>query len=309
MKMTTGFGRHDFPYSFHFPHEVPMLKLAASLALLLCCALFSTIAQATEVVRAMSFNIRYGTAPDGDNSWPHRKSLVLNVIREYQPHLLGLQEALREQLDEIADAFPHLVSTGVGRNADGGGEYSALLFDRRRFDLMTSGTFWLSDTPEQRGSHTWGNELPRICTWAQLVDRTTGQTVRVLNTHWDHQSQPARVRSGQAIADFLNKLPPDEPVLLMGDFNVGPDNEARQPLVSLGLVDSYFTLHPSRAGVGTFNGFQGKTTGEKIDTIYVNNRWKVLKAAIVHTQRAGRYPSDHFPVTATLEVIEGANAN
>lgn len=253
-------------------------------------------------ISVMTFNIRYGTAPDGDNSWPLRKSLVLEVIRNSQPHMLGLQEALREQLDEITEALPQLVATGVGREADGGGEYSALLYDRRRFDLLAGGTFWLSENPQVRGSHTWGNELPRICTWAQLVDRTSGKSIRVLNTHWDHQSQPARVRSGELVAAQISEFGPEEPVILMGDFNADPDNPARQPFSRIGLKDTYFDLHPSSQDIGTFHAFQGTTSGEKIDAIYVNDRWKVLDAAIDHTHSKGRYPSDHFPVTATLEL-------
>lgn len=249
----------------------------------------------------MSFNIRFGTASDGENSWPRRKSLVRDVIRDFEPHLLGLQEALREQLEEINTAFPNLVTLGVGREADGTGEYSPLLFDRRRFDLLAADTFWLSDIPDERGSHTWGNELPRICTWAQLVDRTSGQTLRVLNTHWDHQSQPARVGSGRLIAEQIADLQPDEPVILMGDFNVGPKNKARQRFSEMGLIESYFSLHPHRQGVGTFHGFKGVKSGEKIDAILVDTQWKILEASIIHTQREGHYPSDHFPVTATLE--------
>ncbi len=278
------------------------MKTAYILFGLMLLIVTDLIASADEAksIRVMSFNIRYGTAPDGENSWPLRKSLVLEVIRNSQPHLLGLQEALREQLDEITEAIPQFVATGVGREADGGGEYSALLYDRRRFDLLAGGTFWLSENPQVRGSHTWGNELPRICTWAQLVDRTSGKSIRVLNTHWDHQSQPARVRSGELVAARISEFGPDEPVILMGDFNAGPDNPARQPFSRIGLTDTYFDLHPSSQDLGTFNAFQGTTSGEKIDAIYVNDRWKVLAAEIIRTERDGRYPSDHFPVTATL---------
>ncbi|TWU29318.1 endonuclease/exonuclease/phosphatase family protein [Bythopirellula polymerisocia] len=279
-----------------------MLNSYSSVILLCCLALSTSVAKTEEAVRVMSFNIRYGTAPDGDNSWPNRKSLVLDVIRDFEPHLLGLQEALRGQLDELTAAFPQYVAIGVGREADGNGEYSTLLFDRSRFDLLEGETFWLSDTPNKRGSHNWGNELPRVCTWARLVDRTTGESLQVWNTHWDHVSQPARIGSGQLIADRIAKLPPDEPVILMGDFNVGPTNEARHPFAKPGLRESYLVLHPDGQNIGTFNGFQGTTSGEKIDAIFVNDRWKILEANIVRTQRDGRYPSDHFPVTATLSV-------
>ena len=275
-------------------------RFALALLLILAGTALPVSTASAEPLRVMTFNIRYGTAPDGDNAWPLRRELALQVIRDCEPHLVGLQEALREQLDEIVAALPHYVAVGVGREADGSGEYSALLVDRRRLDLFSSDTHWLSDTPQVRGSRTWGNDYPRLVTAARLVDRTSGQTLRVLNTHWDHQSQPARIGSGQQLAAQLGTFPADEPVIVMGDFNIGPDNEARQPLAAAGLRESYFLQHPGGEQVGTFHGFQGTTTGDKIDAILVNAPWQVLDAQILHTNRAGHYPSDHFPVTATL---------
>ncbi|MCP5022964.1 MAG: hypothetical protein GY930_14475, partial [bacterium] len=123
-------------------------------------------------VAVMSFNIRYGTANDGDNAWPKRKHLVMDVIRDWQPGILGLQEALRFQLDEIKVQFPNLQESGVGRD-DGKtkGEYTAILFDRQRFQLILQDTFWFSDTPYRVASTSWGNSIPRICTMAVLLDR------------------------------------------------------------------------------------------------------------------------------------------
>lgn len=259
-------------------------------------------AETDEPLRAMTFNIRYGTAPDGENSWRFRKDMLFSVIRDYQPHLLGLQESLREQLDELAAEFPNHVSIGVGRKADGSGEYAALLFDRTRLDLMSSGSFWLSDTPDIRGSQTWGNHYSRICTWARFIDRNSGKTLSVFNTHWDHQSQRARVGSGKLIAKRIRKLPSLEPVILMGDFNVGPKSPARQPFDRLGLRETFFQMHSDETEVGTFNGFEGMTDGKKIDAILVNEKWDIVDASIDHTHQGNRYPSDHFPVTADLRM-------
>lgn len=260
---------------------------------------------AESALRVMTFNIRYGSAPDGDNAWPHRKELVLDTIRKFEPDILGVQEALRMQLDVLAEALPQYVSLGVGRDSDGGGEYSSVLFRRSRFDVLAAGTFWLSDTPERPGSTSWGNELPRICSWSRFFDRETGDRFYVFNTHWDHRSQPSREQAGRLMADRVaNRASSAEPVVVMGDFNAGESNAALGNLKTSGVQDSYRLLHPDAKTVGTFNGFNGRTDGKKIDAIFVSSHWQVREAAIDRTERDGRTPSDHFPVTAVLSRTE-----
>jgi endonuclease/exonuclease/phosphatase family metal-dependent hydrolase len=265
-------------------------------------AVFVQIVRADEgqAVRVMTFNIRYGTAPDGQNAWPNRKEMVLAVIRDFDPELLGLQECLRDQLDVVLQAFPDYSAVGVGREADGAGEYSPLLYDRARFDVLQAETFWLSDTPDVRASKSWGNEITRTCTWTRLVDRSNNRVVRVFNTHWDHISQPSRVKSGELIAEHLQESSAAEPAIVMGDFNIGPEGPARKPLTDAGLRDSLVDLYPDQSRRGTFHGFNGKAKGDKIDAILVSREWESLDAEIITTQRNGRFPSDHFPVTATL---------
>jgi endonuclease/exonuclease/phosphatase family metal-dependent hydrolase len=255
-----------------------------------------------EAFRVMTFNIRYGTAPDGDNTWSKRKALVWEFLDSEKPQILGLQEALYDQWSEIVEKFPQYGAVGVGRGADGGGEYSTLLYDRTRFDLLSADTFWLSDTPEVRGSTSWGNDLTRICTWARLLDRTNNQTLTVLNTHWDHQSQPSRLKSGEQLASRVQEIVANEPVIVMGDFNVGPLNPARQPLTAAGLRDSFVDVHPDQVHEGTFHAFTGKATSDKIDAILVSKQWRVTAAEIFRNVRDGVYLSDHYPVSATLEL-------
>jgi endonuclease/exonuclease/phosphatase family metal-dependent hydrolase len=263
--------------------------------------LASAPSSAGEPVRVMSFNIRYGKAPDGENAWPHRKNMVVAVIKDADPDLLGLQEALCDQLDFLTRELDDYQRVGVGREADGKGEYSAILYRRSRFDLSDAGTFWLSDTPEEPGSRTWGNELPRICTWARLLDRTSGKRLLYLNTHWDHQSQPARRQSGKLMGRRVLELArDDEPAIITGDFNASPENPAFRALLEEGgLHDTFRKAHPDEKDVNTFNGF-GRPSGVKIDAVVVTDHWETQDAKIVRTRVDGRFPSDHFPVTATL---------
>lgn len=278
-------------------------------AILLALALSPT--SFAETVRVMSFNIRYGTAPDGENAWPLRRALLMKVIADEAPDLLGVQEALREQLDEIVAELPQYAMVGVGRNADGGGEYSAILYRKSRFDVCDAETFWLSGTPREPGSTTWGNRLPRICTWARLLDRTTGRRLVFFNTHWDHESQPARVEGGKLLGQRVGGVvAADEPAIVTGDFNAAPRNPAFRALLDGGQVrDAFTTLHPEEQEVGTFNGFGRAMGADKIDGVLASEHWRVEDAAIVRTRDGERYPSDHFPVTARLSLADEGDEN
>ncbi len=255
-----------------------------------------------EPLAVMTFNIRYGTAQDGENRWNARRELLIDVIREQAPDVLGLQEALDYQVDEVAAALPAYAVVGVGRD-DGrrAGEYAAILFRKERLRVAESGTFWFSDTPEVPGSRSWGNNITRICTWARFVDRD-GRAFWHFNVHLDHQSQPSRERSAQLLRQRIDaRAVPAEPVVVTGDFNVGETNPALETLRAAGLLDTYRVLHPDERRVGTFTGFKiGNDAGDKIDYVIVQAGTTVLTADIIRTARDGRYPSDHFPVVARI---------
>ena len=282
----------------------PLRSPLRSLLLAMMAALAALPAAAAEPLKVMSFNIRYGTAPDGANAWPHRRELVKDLIKNESPDLLGVQEALRDQLDELAAALPEYSMAGVGREPAGGGEYSAILYRRSRFDLADCGTFWLSDTPEVPGSRSWGNNLPRICTWVRLLDRTNDRRLLYLNTHWDHESQPARLQSATLMAERAKSLAREsEPIVITGDFNAHPANPAMVELFAKGgpLQDTFGPLHPDDKG-GTFNGFGERPNSFRIDFVLANQQWQVREAAILRPNAGAPFPSDHFPVTATLEL-------
>lgn len=259
-------------------------------------------------IRVMTFNIRTGMAKDGENDWSLRKEFVCDVIRQCAPDVLGVQEACRFQLDAFNEHLPEYGEIGIGRDGGTEGEFSSILYLKQRFDVDESGTFWLSDTPATPSAH-WGNQYRRICTWARLIDKKSARTFYVYNTHLDHQSQPAREKSAQLIMKYINERTHPDPFVLTGDFNAGEDNPVIGYLKGTGtfaeknpipVVDSFRTLHPNDKVVGTSHQFTGTSDGPKIDYVWVAPNTRPLEASIVLTNREGRYPSDHYPVTAQL---------
>ena len=268
---------------------------------------FATPILAGEPLKAMTFNLRLATGDDGENVWSKRRDFSVKVIRDENPDVLGVQEAQPIQVDELVTALPDYMNVGVGRRPDGSDEFSAIYFRRDRFHLCDAGTFWLSDTPTVPGSTTWGNSLPRIATWVRLLDRTDKRRLIVINTHWDHESQPARLNSGKLLAARVHELSGDaEPVIVMGDFNATPNNPAMAALIEEGdLRDTFPVAHPDETNIGTFNGFGRTPNGPKIDAVLVSPQWQVEDAEIVRVRDGELFPSDHWPVTATVRLPDG----
>ena len=275
------------------------------LALLTLMLLIHTPCLGAQDLRVMSFNIRYGTADDGENAWPLRQDLVAEAMTVFQADIVGVQEALAFQLEELSERLPSFDWVGVGRD-DGlaAGEYAAIFYRKGRFRVLETGTFWFSDTPDTPGSMSWGNEIPRICTWARFLDQDAGHEFVFFNVHWDHRSQPSREKAASLLLERIRAMAGGaEGVLVTGDFNAGEENPAFRSLLESPLVElrePFRLLFPHAENVGTFHGFQGSSEGEKIDAILMGPGWDVLNAGIDRFRSGGRYPSDHFPVTATL---------
>lgn len=255
-------------------------------------------------IPVMSFNIRYGTAADGLDSWSHRRAQVVSLIRRHGPYILGIQEALDFQLQQIGEQLPEYGRIGVGReDGQARGEFSAILYQRSRYQVQDQGTFWFSPTPEVPGSTGWGNHITRICTWARLYDRELGRSFYIYNLHLDHESGPSRDRSAELLARRIAERNHADPVIVMGDFNAGEDQPPVQYLLThVPLTDTFRHLHPQAAGVATYHAFTGRTEGPKIDHILVSTGWSVRSAGIDRTSEWGRYPSDHYPVHAVVRL-------
>lgn len=268
-------------------------------------------------LRLMSFNVRYENPNDrGAYSWRKRIRGAVRMIRAQKPDIIGVQEALHGQAADLWASLPDYEFFGVGRD-DGlrTGEYSGIFYQRDRFHLDPSdhGTFWLSDTPSDPGSRTWGNEITRVVTWMRLRDLATGRNFYVYNTHWDHKSQPAREKSALLTARRIDeRAHPDDPVVLIGDFNSVESNPGYLYLtgnpVSLagsikswanGLADTYQKLHPGQENRRSLHFWKGNRDGSlKVDHIMVSRGARVREAAIVWEDEP--VVSDHFPVTASV---------
>ncbi|RXZ64173.1 endonuclease/exonuclease/phosphatase family protein [Pelagerythrobacter rhizovicinus] len=255
-------------------------------------------------IRAMTFNIRLDVASDGANAWPHRKEMVAAVIRREGPDLLGMQEVLLHQKQYLEAALPEYTFVGVGRD-DGAqaGEFSPLGWRNDRFTAVDSGTFWLSPTPEVAGSKGWDAALPRIATWAVLRDLRSGETIRVLNTHFDHVGMAARANAARMIVQWV--AAGSAPAIVMGDFNVKPGAEPYRILADTarsGLADSRSISSPPPYGPpGTFTGFDITAAADgPIDHIFATSEFAVTGHSVVTQHWEGRLPSDHYPVIADL---------
>jgi endonuclease/exonuclease/phosphatase family metal-dependent hydrolase len=281
------------------------------LAPLLILLVLAPIARAAEPVRVMSFNIRYGTAKDGENHWDKRKDFLAGTVTAFAPDLLGTQETLAVQRDFLAAKLAGFEAFGVGRD-DGKdrGEMAALFFRTARFEKVGGGHFWLSETPDAIGSKGWDAALPRIATWVKLKDRASPDAPPVffLNTHFDHRGQKARAESAKLIRTKLGELGAGCRVVVTGDFNA---SEGSGPYTSLfadadgkpsPVVDTLRVVRPVRAkDEGTFSSFKAtETGGDRIDWIACSRDWDVRRAGIDRTAKDGRTPSDHFPVFAVL---------
>jgi endonuclease/exonuclease/phosphatase family metal-dependent hydrolase len=291
------------------------LVFVVLLSCLLCGPAPGLAGQQPSYVRVMSYNIRYGTAGDGDNHWDKRKDFLIETIKAFDPDLLGTQETLSFQRDYLAEKLPGYAVLGVGRD-DGreSGEMMALYFKLNRFDKLDGGHFWLSETPHQPGSKSWDSALPRMVTWVKLRDRRqpNAKPLVFFNTHFDHRGAQARMESARLLRRRAAEMSKTCSVIITGDFNEGEGSKPYRELFHSNddgvspLGDTYRIAYAGRApNEGTFSGFkEDATEGPRIDWIAVSKDWQVVSASIDHTAREGRTPSDHFPVTAMLRLRE-----
>jgi len=276
------------------------MRFLFSLLLLL---LFRIQAQGQTGLSVLTYNIRYDNPGDGADAWPKRRDHLAAQLRFFAPDIFGIQEGLHRQLVYLNEQLPAYTRVGVGRD-DGreAGEYSALFFLKKRFGLIASGTFWLSETPDSV-SKGWDAALPRICTYARLHDSLAGKNVWVFNTHFDHIGVEARRRSAELIVKKIReKNTAGEQVVLMGDFNAVPQDEPIGVLTREMLDARAVSGEPPFGPEGTFNGFKfGEPVEKRIDYIFLSGTdLKVKQHAVLSDSRNCHYPSDHLPVLVRM---------
>lgn len=253
-------------------------------------------------LKVMTFNLRYAsnTPP---NAWPARRPVVKALIEQTAPDVIGTQEGLYHQIKDIEADTPAFAWIGLGRDGGSRGEFMAVFYRVDRLQPLEFDHFWLSDTPDRVGSTSWGNSNRRMVTWVRFRDLEGGQEFYFFNTHFDHQIQPAREKSAALVLKRVEQLMTKLPVVLVGDFNAAAgDNPAYDTLVAPGaLSDTWKTAAKRGDAVGTFHNYNGpKPDGARIDWILTRGPVRALSSEVVTLAVGGQYPSDHFPVAATL---------
>jgi len=281
------------------------MRLFSNLFLAIFVFPISVIAQ--QDFNVMTFNIRLNTNADSSNAWRYRKDEVVSQIKFYDVDILGIQEGLIDQVNDLKSAISSHQFVGVARD-DGKerGEFSGLFINTEKLKILNSGTFWLSLTPDIPGSKSWDAAITRICTWAFLKDKNGKHKFYIFNTHLDHMGKISRVESVKLILSKMDELAAGYPVILTGDMNSSDEDDpvktinARQNKIHL-FNSAEVSAEGHYGPSGTFNNFESHEVNQQpIDFIFVTESFNVLKQATISESWNGHFSSDHFPVLAKI---------
>ena len=275
------------------------------LFLLLAIVTMASCSEEKVNVRWATFNMRLDTPADSLNNWKYRKERVAQYIQDMKLDVVGTQEVLQNQFNDLKSLLPDFEGVGVARD-DGKetGEYSAVFYRKTVFDALDSGTFWLAENPDSVGMMGWDAVCVRVATWAKLQHKATGKIVMAVNTHFDHVGKVARRESALLIIRKIKEIVGDRPAVLSGDFNVTDQNEAYNTIVSneFVLLDAHKVAEKTSGASYTFHGFDkvDMEKRSKIDFVFVTPQIKVLHSEVTPEVKEALL-SDHNPQWTELE--------
>lgn len=254
----------------------------------------------------MSYNIRLDVASDGENRWDARKDKVAALMKYYEADFIGGQEVQHHQLQYLLSQLTGYSHIGVGRD-DGkeAGEYSCIFYNKQRFDVVQQSTFWLSQTPDSV-SFGWNAACRRVCTYGLFRDKKTTKQLWVFNTHFDHLGDTARIESAKLITEKVLQLTSTKyPVIIMGDFNSKPEEAPAKYMTQYFKNAREASEEKPYGSADTWNAFAfDKKPSGCIDYIFLSRHaeMQVKKFATITDSYDMKYPSDHFPILATIEL-------
>jgi len=253
----------------------------------------------------MSCNIRCSCAHDGPNGWPYRKNLCAHVLRARAPEIICFQEMQQDQCYDLSGLLPDYQAFAMTDTPGGTHPVNCIFYRRAAYTCISAGGYWLSLTPHVAGSKAWDSACVRLANWLQLEDAAINTTFRIVNTHLDHVSQVAREHQATLIVEDAQAYPSDYPQILTGDLNCDATNRAIAIVKKGGWTDTYGAIHGTAEPGHTYHAFLGAqaadTTG-KMDWIFMRGRGQIRAAEIIRDSVAGRFPSDHYFVSATLDL-------
>ncbi len=279
--------------------------------LLLLCILSCSYFMNAQTMTVATYNIRNDANSDDakhGNGWKQRLPEVCNLVKYHNFDIFGTQEGLYHQLENMKEQLPKMDYIGVGRD-DGkqAGEYSAIFYKKDKFKLLDSGNFWLANN-SSKPNMGWDAVCIRICSWGKFKEKTSGKEFYIFNVHTDHVGVKARKEGAKLILEKIKKIAGKKPVILTGDFNDDQTSESYLLLNTTHQIRDTYELSPIKyANNGTFNSFNlTRKTDERIDHIFVNNDFKVIRYGILtdiywDKNSLPRIPSDHYPVAAEVE--------
>lgn len=254
-------------------------------------------------MKILTCNLRGYGKGDGDNAWIHRKELCIDVIRSERPDVISFQEM--EQIADMTLAFTDYETYGMVDEPCGTRPMNIIFYRRDAFTRISAGGYWLSETPHIAGSKSWDSACVRLANWIRLEHHATGSEFRVVNTHLDHVGQVAREQQAKLIVEDASAYPENYAQILTGDMNCDFRNKAIDIFKAGGWSDTYGAVHGSENPGHTFHGFLGPeyhSNMGKMDWIFVRGKITVVDAAVITDSRNGRFPSDHYFVSANLNV-------
>ena len=273
---------------------------------LLAAVAFTACGSATSL-SVMTFNMRFDNPEDGQNNWRFRRERIAGVIKAQEVDVLGTQELLSNQFNDLSGLLTGYQGVGVGR-LDGAesGEYCAVFFRKDRFTLLDSGTFWLSETPEVVGSLGWDGAYERIATWVVLRDRD-GRELFFIDTHLDHVGQVARDEGVSLLMKRIETLSGGRPVILTGDFNSEPGSSVVAHVQKDGVLRDAKAIAAQRSGTDwSFSDFGQIPEAERplLDYIFVSGDIEAVRYEVLPDTFDGGYVSDHAPVMAVVKIAK-----
>jgi len=256
-------------------------------------------------MKILTCNIRAYNLDEGENHWSRRRETCIEIIRAQSPAIICFQEMWAEQLADMEAAFPDFDAYGIAPEILSRNPLNAIFFDRRLFRRISQGGYWLSETPHVAGSKSWNSEHVRLANWLRLEVAGTGKELRVINTHLDHVSEIARENGARMIVEDAAAYPESYPQLLTGDMNCDAPTRPIAILKNGGWKDTYEAIHGTPDPGHTLHKFRGEefpSEDGKLDWVFARGDLEARDAEVIRESRNGRYPSDHYFVSAEVDI-------
>lgn len=249
-------------------------------------------------MRIMTINLRYINDFD-EYQWDDRKFVLLEMIRKYNPDVIGFQEAMKEHMEFLEEELRDYDGYGEYRSLDDGAEMNPIFI--KGFKFEEKNTIWLSENTEKEYSIGWDACLPRVASYA-LISAPLEKFI-IINTHFDHEGEEARIKSSELILELASKLKLkfNAPVILTGDFNTRPEDGFIDSLLNSSSFKNSFELFEDKENALTIHNFTGEIKGSPIDYIFIDRDIKPSGCEIVRYSKNGIYTSDHWHIICDVE--------